>query len=125
VIPLVALLLSLVWIWKADMVKEHYSRMKSLEEQKRTLERENSRLSGELSDLKSLARVHRVATERFGLTQDVAGRTTLEDPVKRRPAPERFYLVDTEEITDWLERAVFQSGSISARESEQETEGAE
>jgi hypothetical protein len=123
VIPLAALLLSLVWVWKADMVKELYSRMKNLEEAKRTLERENSRLSGELSDLKSLTRVHKVVTERFGLTQDVAARLIIKDPVRHRPATERFFLVDTEEITDWLERAVFQSGSISAREQGMETKG--
>lgn len=122
-IPLAVLLLSLVWVWKADMVKVLYSRMKNLEEAKRTLERENSRLSGELSDLKSLTRVHRVVTERFGLTQDVAARLIIEDPVRDRPATERFFLVDTEEITDWLERAVFQSGSISAREQGTETKG--
>lgn len=122
-IPLAVLLLSLVWVWKADMVKVLYSRMKNLEEAKRTLERENSRLSGELSDLKSLTRVHRVVTERFGLTQDVAARLIIEDPVRDRPATERFFLVDTEEITNWLERAVFQSGSISAREQGTETKG--
>ena len=116
-------MLSLIWVWKADMVKEYYSQMKNLEEQKKVLQRENARLSGQLSELKSLTRVDRIVTERFGLTQNVAGRMTIEDPVRRRPAEERFLLVDNEKISDWLERAVFQSGSISAREQESATGG--
>lgn len=123
VIPLAALLLSLIWVWKADMVKEYYSRMKNLEEKKNVLQRENARLSGELSDLKSLTRVDRVVTERFGLTQNVDDRKTIVDPVKSRSVSERFLLVDTEGITDWLESAVFQSNSISAKEREAKTEG--
>lgn len=90
--------------------------MKNLEGQKEILQRENAGLKSELSELKSLARIDRVVTERFGLTQDVAGRMTIEDPVRHRPVNERFFFVDSEEITDWLERAVFQSNSISARE---------
>jgi hypothetical protein len=123
VIPPAALLLSLIWVWKADMVKEYYSQMKNLEEQKKVLQRENARLSGQLSELKSLTRVDRIVTERYGLTQDVAGRMTIEDPIRRRTAKEKFLLVDTEEITDWLERAVFQSNSVSAREQESATKG--
>jgi hypothetical protein len=116
VIPILVLFLSLAWIWKADRVKEHYSTMKNLETRRKTLTTENSRLKSELTKLKSLTNVNKVVTRQFGLTQNVSSRVFLQDPVKPAGRVSRFHLVDMQEITDWLERAVFKSGHVTAEE---------
>ncbi len=116
IIPILVLLLSLAWIWKADKVKEYYSTMKNLEDREKSLATENSRLKGELTELKSLTKVNKVVTKRFGLTQNVSSRVFLQDPIKPAGRVSRFHLVDMQEITDWLERAVFKSGHVTAEE---------
>jgi len=116
IIPILVLLLSLAWIWKADKVKEYYSTMKNLEDREKSLATENSRLKGELTELKSLTNVNKVVTKRFGLTQNVSSRVFLQDPIKPAGRVSRFHLVDMQEITDWLERAVFKSGHVTAEE---------
>jgi hypothetical protein len=116
IIPIMVLLLSLAWIWKADKVKEHYSTMKNLEVRKKALTTDNSRLKGELTELKSLTNVNNIVTKRYGLTQNVSSRVFLRDPVKPAARMSKFHLVDMQEITDWLERAVFKSGHITAEE---------
>lgn len=116
IIPILVLLLSLAWIWKADKVKEYYSTMKNLEDRKKSLRTENSHLKGELAELKSLTRVNKVVTEQFGLTQNVSSRVFLQEPIKPAGHVGKFHLVDMQEVTDWLERAVFKSGQVTAEE---------
>ncbi len=123
IIPILVLLLSLAWIWKADKVKEHYSTMKNFEVRKKTLRTENSRLKGELAELKSLTNVNSIVTKRFGLTQNVSSRVFFHDPIKPTGRMSKFHLVDMPEITDWLERAVFKSGYITAEEQKNEKAG--
>ena len=90
--------------------------MKNLEIRRKTLTTENSRLKSELTKLKSLTNVNKVVTRQFGLTQNVSSRVFLQDPVKPAGRVSRFHLVDMQEITDWLERAVFKSGHVTAEE---------
>jgi hypothetical protein len=116
IIPILVLMLSLAWIWKADMVKEYYSTMKDFEAREKTLMTENAHLKGELTELKSLTNVNNVVTKRFGLTQNVSSRVFLQDPIKPAGRMSKFHLVDMQEITDWLERAVFKSGHVTAEE---------
>lgn len=123
IIPVLVLLLSLAWIWKADKVKEYYSTMKHFEARKKTLTTENSRLKGELTELKSLTNVNNVVTKQFGLTQNVSSRVFFRDPIKPRGRMSKFHLVDMPEITDWLEQAVFKSGYITAEEPKNEKTG--
>ncbi len=116
IIPILVLLLSLAWIWKADKVKEYYSTMKNLQVRKKALTTDNSHLKGKLTELKSLTNVNNVVTRRYGLTQNVSSRTFLRDPIKPAGRMSKFHLVDMQEITDWLEQAVFKSGHITAEE---------
>jgi hypothetical protein len=116
VILFLVLLLSLAWIWKADKVKEYYSTMKNLEDIKKSSITENSHLKSSLTELKSLTSVNKVITERFGLTQNVSARVFLQDPVRSAGHTGKFHLVDMQEVTDWLERAVFKSGHVTAEE---------
>jgi hypothetical protein len=116
IILFLVLLLSLAWIWKADKVKEYYSTMKNLEDRKKSSMTENSHLKGKLTELKSLTSVNKVVTERFGLTQNVSGRVFLQDPIRSAGHVGKFHLVDMQEVTDWLERAVFKSGHVTAEE---------
>ncbi len=109
-------MLSLTWIWKADKVKEYYSTMKDFEAREKTLMTENAHLKGELTELKSLTNVNNVVTKRFGLTQNVSSRVFLQDPIKPAGRMSKYHLVDMQEITDWLERAVFKSGHVTAEE---------
>jgi hypothetical protein len=90
--------------------------MKNLETQKKILISENSRLKGQLTEMKSLTNVNKIVADRFGLTQDVSSRVFIRDPIKPSGHISKFHLVDMEEITDWLERAVFKSGHITAEE---------
>lgn len=119
-LPVLALFLSLAWVWKANRVKDYYSRMKLLEETRKSYEVENSKLHSRLAELKSLASIDREVTRRFGLTQSVAGRTFLYDPVKSTGPRYSFDFVDMDDVTDWLENAVVRSGSVKAGEEKEE-----
>jgi len=120
-IPLIALSLSLFWIWKANRVKELYSQMKRLDETKKILEADNSQLQTELTELKSLIAVDKVATRQLYLTQNVHGRIYLQDPVKATSQGKAFDFVSMDDITDWLEEAVVRSGKVTAKERSSET----
>ncbi len=97
------------------MVKARYSRMKDLERIKSDLISENSRIGADLMEFKSLSSIDRAVGKRFGLTQNIPRRQIFDDPVK----PGRFdrkSFVDMDQVVDWMERAVFRSGQINARE---------
>ena len=116
-IPALVLSLSLGWIWKANKVKDYYSEMKKLEENRKALDFDNSRLKTELAELKSLTMVDKTATGRLGLTQKVSGRIFFEDPVKSRGIETKIGFVDMDDVTDWLEGEVLRSGKVMAKES--------
>ncbi len=97
--------------------------MKNLEATKKAFATANSRLNGELAELKSLTNVNNVVTKRFGLTQNVSSRIFLRDPIRPSSHVSKFHLVDMQEITDWLERAVFKSGHVTAEEQRNMSKG--
>ena len=113
-IPVVTLSLCLVWIWKADMVKAYYSKMKNLEAEKKELINEISGNTTILAELKSLSEIEKVVTARFGLTQKVMGRIIISDPVKSKKSETKSYLVEHPGVYDWIEDAVFGAGKVSA-----------
>src|SRR5512140_2269152 len=80
-IPMVVLALALLWIWKSNEVKARYATMKKLEAERVGMIAENARLKGQLMDLKSISAVGKIVTEQFGLTQNVARRIIITDPV--------------------------------------------
>jgi len=120
-VALLALALSLAWIWKANRVKELYSQMKKMDETKKILAADNTQLQMELTELKSLIAVDKVATRKLCLTQNVHGRIYLQDPVKRTTPGKAFDYVNIDKVTDWLEDAVVRSGKVTAKESPSET----
>jgi hypothetical protein len=121
-ITFVMLTLSLLWVWKADKVKEYYSRMKALEESKKALVAENAKLRTDLMDLKSLSAVDKAVSGKFGLTQKVMGRIFLNDPVERGDWVKAVDFVDLDNVTEWLEEAVVKSGKVTAKERDGDTE---
>lgn len=119
-LPLLAVCLALVWIWKANKVKEYYSRMRELEESMKVIQADNSQLRNELSKMKSLMAVKEIATGRLKLTQDVSGRIFLEDPVESPKKDKSFNFVDMDDVTDWLEDVVVRSSKVTAQERSEE-----
>ena len=108
------LVLALSWVWKSNQVKDYYARMRKFETEKKDLIAENMRLRGGLMDLKSLSEVGKVARQ-FGLTQNVARRIFLSDPVKREKTPGKFgFASDNEVVPDWLDNAISGSGRVRA-----------
>jgi hypothetical protein len=109
------LALSLLWVWKSNQVKDYYAGMKRLETVRENLITENTRLYVNLQDLKSLSAVDKVVREKFGLTQNVAQRLLLTDPVTKNRQPNRLELVgDSKDLPDWIDNAVFGSGRVRA-----------
>jgi len=107
------LALSLTSIWKADMVKEYYGRMKQLETEKRELISKNDMLRMELADVKSLKQIGKAA-EQYGLTQEVAKRIFLNDPVKIEPSVDKREYAISDDFIDGMEKIVFRSGKANA-----------
>jgi len=116
VIPAVLLFLSLVWIWKADRVKDYYSRMKSLEDECKTLTSDNAKLKSELMNFKSLTSIDHAVRRDLNLTQKVKSRIFLQDPVTGNERKRALDLVDMDKISNWLEDAVVKSGRVTAKE---------
>lgn len=121
IIPFLAVVLALAWIWKANRVKELYSQMRRMEESKKILLADNSQLQMQLADLKSLIAVDRVATRELSLTQNVRGRIYLDDPVKSPIPGKSIDYVNMDDVTDWLENAVVRSGKVAAKEQSPES----
>jgi hypothetical protein len=116
--------LSLLMIWKSNMVKDYYSNIKSLEKSRDEIIAENSELKAELMDLKSITRVGNIV-KRYGLTQNVSERLTIKIPMTGDAKDSRKLFVDMDMFADWLEEAVFRSGQINAREQGDKVSGSE
>lgn len=113
-IPLVVLSLALLWIWKSNEVKAYYATMKKLELEKVGLIAENARLNGQLMDLKSISAIDKIV-EQFGLTQNVARRIIISDPVPPEKTDNKLVFVSNKaDFTDWLEDVVSNSGKVLA-----------
>jgi hypothetical protein len=95
--------LLLSWVWKSNQVTDYSQRLKKLETRRDDLKSENTRLSAELADLKSLSRIHVVVTREYGLTQNVAQRIFLADPVTPKKKHGRLEFASETGILDWLE----------------------
>ncbi len=113
-VPILALVICIVWIWKADMVKAYYSKMKNLEAERDELVNEISGRRAILSELKSWTEIEKVVTVRFGLTQKVMDRIIISDPVKARKVEPKSMYVDKTGVYDWIEDAVFGAGKVLA-----------
>jgi len=94
--------------------------MKQLEELKKTLVTDNSRLRTELMNSKSLTAVDYTVTRDLNLTQKVESRLFLTDPVKYSGHKKPFDFVDMDDVTDWLEDAVVRSGKVTAKENSED-----
>jgi hypothetical protein len=107
--------LGLLMIWKSNKVKDDYSKTKKLEKAKNELIAEISEYRAELMDLKSISHVGKVV-RKYGLTQNVAERLTIEIPRDKGMEYDRKLLVDMDSFADWLEEAVLRSGKVNAGE---------
>ena len=107
--------LGLLMIWKSNKVKDSYLETKKLEKLKSELTAEISEYRAELLGLKSISHVGEIA-RKYGLTQNVAERLTIEIPGDENLKYDRKFLVDMDSFEDWLEDAVFKSGRIDAKE---------
>jgi len=113
-VALSILMLALIWVWKSNQVKDYYAKMKKCETEKNDLIAENMRLRAGLLDLKSLAKVGKIAREN-GLTQNVARHIFLSDPVRPEKKPSKLdFASDTEVVPDWLDNAISGSGRVRA-----------
>lgn len=110
--------LGLLMIWKSNKVKDYYSEIKNLEKARNELISENSEYRAELMDLKSISRVGAIV-KRFGLTPDVSERLTIKIPMSRDVKGSKKFFVDMDRFADWLEDAVFRSGQINAKDTEE------
>ncbi len=115
-VPMIVFSLALLWIWKANKVKEYYAEVRRLQTEKVGMIAENSRLKGQLMDLKSISAIDKVVTEQFGLTQNVARRITLTDPVAAEPKKETKlnFASDEIDLLDRVEEAVVTQGKALA-----------
>lgn len=110
-------------VWKSNQVKDYYARMRRLEIERGNYIAENARLHANLLELKSIASIHKVVTEQFGLTQNVSQRIFLTDPVAAKKKQDKSYLVVKDNgIPEWIDNSVFGSGRVRA-ESDQEIPG--
>ena len=114
-IPLLVLVLALLWIWKSNEVKAYSATKKQLEAEKGGMIAENSRLRGQLLNLKSITSIDKIVTEQFGLTQNVARRIIITDPVPVDKGDYKLNLVSNNpDLTDWLEDIVSNSNKVLA-----------
>jgi hypothetical protein len=114
-VPLLVLALALLWIWKSNEVKAYYATKKKLETEKVGMIAENARLRGQLMDLKSISAIDKIVTEQFGLTQNVARRIIITDPVPTEKTDDKLNFASTKpDLTDWLEDIVANSSKVMA-----------
>ena len=114
-VPLLILALALLWIWKSNEVKACYSTKKKLEAEKAVIIAENARLKGQLMDLKSISAIDKIVTEQFGLTQNVARRIIITDPVPIEKVDNKLNFASNKpDLTDWLEDIVANSSKVMA-----------
>lgn len=114
-VPLLILALALLWIWKSNEVKAYYSTKKALEAEEAGMIAENARLRGQLMDLKSISAIDKIVTEQFGLTQNVARRIIITDPVPTEKIDNKLnFAGNRPDFTDWLEDIVVNSSKVMA-----------